>query len=479
MKKPQLDFLFHPESIAIIGVSTNVEEPNAGQRFLRSLIKFGYKGNIYPVHPAGGELMGIKVYPNIKDVPGDVDYVISAVQARHTPQLIEDCAAKKVKVIHLFTSGYGEIEDEIGKHLEQEVLSKARKNNIRLIGPNCMGIYCPASGLTFAFDYPHQRALSADAGSFALVSQSGGNAIFCARDATSRGINFSKLISYGNAADLSECDFLEYLVEDDDTEIIGIYIEGIKDGPRFRRTLERAATSKPVIVYKGGNSETGVRACASHTSAMAGSNHTWQSLLKQVGAISVNSMDEIVDMALAFLKEPFPCGRNMVAIGTGGGVGVQTADSLSRENINLPILPKDIRAQLRELYGTEAGSSFRNPIDAPWSASAETHFKGVRIISDCDDIDGVIMHFPFDIWSIADRNEAISSFIEATIEAKQRINKPLIAVLYYCVTPDAKNLAFMAAERLVKAGVAVYPSMKRAARAINRYILYGEQHKAG
>ncbi len=234
---------------------------------------------------------------------------------------MQDCAAKGVKVVHLFTSGYSEIEDEAGKNLEDEVLNIARKAGIRIIGPNCMGFYCPSAGVTFAGEYPEQEGFPRKAGWLGLISQSGGNCIFCIREASSRGVFFSKAISFGNAADINESDLLEYMTDDPETKIIAMYLEGLADAPRFTKALKRAVSMKPVIINKAGNSETGARMCASHTGAIAGSASTWRSLLKQAGAIQVESMSELVDISVAISHLPLPAGRNVAVDRLGWGSG--------------------------------------------------------------------------------------------------------------------------------------------------------------
>ncbi|MDD5311821.1 MAG: CoA-binding protein [Dehalococcoidia bacterium] len=477
MNKPYLDFLFHPQSMAIVGVSPDTTRPNLALRFLQSLSKSGFKGKIYPIHPAGGEINGLKVYPSLRDVPGNVDYVISAIPAKATPKLLEDSAAKGVKAVHLFTSGYSEIEDVVGKGLETQVLKIARANGIRIIGPNCMGVYCPESGLTFSAGFPGQPMFPSIPGPLGLISQSGGNSMFCIREATGRGLYFSKLVSYGNAADLNESDYLEYLTEDPDTRLIGMYVEGVKDGRRFLNTLKKATDMKPVIIYKAGVTESGARTCASHTSSIAGSAGTWQAFLRQFNAIQVYSMEEIVDVSLAMLKLPVPQGRRTVVIGTGGGAGVIAADDCTQAGLTLPLLPADVRKKLRAIYGSEAGSMFRNPVDAPPMATNESYFEAVKILADSDAIDIVIMQFSLDIWGMAYRGDIILPFIDVTLKAAKYVTKPMAVVLHNCATPEARQLAAEVQENFVKAGLAVYPSLGRAAGALHKYLLYNEERK--
>ena len=474
MKNNVIDNLFNPESIALVGVSSDTGKPSAAQWFLKSLINFGYKGRVYGVHPDGGEIYGVRVYTTVKEIPGQLDYVVSAIPARFTPGLMRDCAAKGVKVVHLFTSGYSEIEDKAGKELEDEVLNIAGKAGIRIIGPNCMGFYCPSAGVTFAGEYPEQEGFPRKAGWLGLISQSGGNCIFCIREASSRGVFFSKAISFGNAADINESDLLEYMTDDPETKIIAMYLEGLADAPRFTKALKKAVSMKPVIINKAGNSETGARMCASHTGAIAGSASTWRSLLKQAGAIQVENMSELVDISVAISHLPLPAGRNVAVVGSGGGVGVQAADDVTRAGLKLPMLPDEVRRKLRDIYGSEAGSIFRNPVDVPPLAGREQYIQAVRAIADSDAIDIVLMHFPFDLWALANRSMLIVPFTGIVTELAGSIKKPLAIVLHYCVSAGATRLAREAQEEFVKLGLPVFPSIPRAAAAINRYISYNE-----
>jgi len=446
-------------------------------RFIESLRKFGYKGQIYPLHPSGGEVYGMKIYANVKDVPGPMDYVISAVSARYTPQLVADCAVKGVKAVHLFTSGYSEIEDEIGGKLEAEVLKIARKGGVRLIGPNCMGIYCPSSGMTFAQDFNDQHGFPKRPGPLGLISQSGGNSIYAVRAGSGRGVFFSKVISYGNAADLNETDFLEYMADDPDTRIIGMYIEGVKNGRRFMQALKRAAAIKPVIINKAGATDGGARACATHTSAVAGSAAIWQGLLKQAGAIQVDSMDELIDMSVTLLRLPLPAGKRAVVIGTGGGLGVESADQIISAGLKLPLLTPSIRKEICSIYGTEAGSMYRNPVDAPPFGGIENTVKAVSVAAASDKVDLLILHFAFDIWAMVSRSEPRYFFTEMIEGIQSKVKKPMAMVLHYTTELAAKQSADELQKKWVDMGLPVYHSIARAASAINRYIHWSRHFK--
>ena len=477
MDNSSLDFLFHPRSIAIAGVSDDSARSNSGLGFMRALISSGFRGKIYPVNPDGGEISGSKIYPSIRDIPDTVDYVISAIPARYTPQLVTDCAAKGVRAIHFFTAGFSEIEDDEGEQLQSEILRIAHQGGIRIIGPNCLGLYCPATGLSFAMDLPEQSGFPKQSGPVGLISQSGGNSIYCVKEAATRGVYFSKVISYGNASDLDETDFLDYLADDPETGIIAAYIEGIKDGSRFIRALKRAARAKPVIIFKVGATETGRRAAASHTSAIAGSDRIWAGLLKQAGAIQVHSVEEMVDVVLAFLRISVPKGRSTALVGVGGGASVKAGDDCSNAGLVLPMLPLQVRQRLRDIFATEAGCIFRNPVDLVPLRASGMLVKALKAIADCDEVDLLIIHVAFDVCGMIDQREITRPYTESVLELNKVVNKPMAVVLHCLATDEGRRFASEARLRLREAGVAVYPSIEGAANAFNKLIRYHRWHE--
>ena len=447
---------------------------------MQSLIDLGFKGNIYPVNSNGDEVLGSKIYPSIKDVPDEIDYVISAIPAQYTSQLVADCASKGVKIIHLFAAGFSEIEDEKGGQLESEIVEAARKDGMRIIGPNCMGVYYPKTGLSFTPDSPKRSGFSKQSGPLGLIAQSGGNCTYCIREATTRGIYFSKAINYGNAADINETDLLEYLTRDPETKTIAAYIEGVKDGSRFIKVLREATRVKPVIIFKAGTTEAGTRAAASHTSAIAGSNTIWGSLLKQTGAIQVHNIEEMVDIALLFSCISPPKGKNAAVIGVGGGASVQAADDCSNAGLTLPMLPPQIRQKLKDIYAPEAGDTgriFKNPIDMfPFTGSVML-LDAIKIIADWDQVDLLIIHLAFDSMPLIDKQDAVRPYIKSILNLKNIINKPIVVALHSQATDEARELASEAHVELHKAGFPVYPSTSRAANAINKLIQYHEWHR--
>ena len=468
--KPALDYLFHPNSVAVAGVSDDMTKLSGGRIFTETLITAGYKGKLYPLGPAGGEVFGLKIYPSIKDIPDSVDYVISAIPAQYAPQLLLDCATKGVKAVHMFTAGFSEIADEEGKQLESQIAAIAHQKGIRIIGPNCMGLYCPKTGLSYCSDFPRES------GSVGYIAQSGGHGLYGVVEATTRGIRFSKAISYGNACDLNESDFLEYLTEDAETRIIAAYIEGITEGHRFLEVLTQAARLKPVIIFKGGATETGARTVSSHTSAIAGSDIIWSSLIQQVGAIQVHSVEELNDVLLLFTYMSPPRGRNIAIIGLGGGASVQAADACSSAGLTVPLLPPEISQRLKDTNVTDAGKMFNNPVDMYSHGSSPLIQNTIKTIANSNQVDLLMMHLSFDHFPLPEVRD-VQQYAEAIISLGKEINRRTAVVLHAIALPQSKQIASEIQIALTEAGFPVYPSVSRAANAIAKFVQYYHRQK--
>jgi acyl-CoA synthetase (NDP forming) len=470
-----LDFLFHPRTIAIAGVSEKIKNFNPGLKFLEGLMHFGFQGKIYPMNPAGGEINGLKIYQSLKDIPDQVDYVISAIPARFTPQLVADAAEKGVRAIHFFTSGFSEIENAEGERLQGKIMARAKAGGIRVVGPNCLGLYCPAGGLTFNADF--EKA----SGPVAMISQSGGNAAHCVQEGTSRGVLFSKVISMGNGADLNESDYLEYLAQDEETKIITAYIEGVKDGPRFFNALKSTAKTKPVIILKVGTSASGAETAKSHTTAMAGSNEVWEGTLRQAGVIRADSIEEMMDITLALQHLPVPGGNKAIIIGIGGGASVILADEFSNAGLVVPRLSDNLRKKLMDLFPSEAGRIFKNPIDLNSFEGPEIFMNTLKAVDQCAEADLLVIHVAFDhfgLISIKDKKFAISMYLQLIGNLKREIRKPLAVILHSFASYEMKQLAYEAGKDLTAAGFAVFPSIQRAATALSKFVFYHEKLRA-
>lgn len=465
-----LDRVFHPKSVAIAGVSTDEAAIGIARNYLEAFLRYDFGGRVYPVNRKGGEIRGLRAYPSIKDIPDEVDYVVSCVPAASVPQLVKDCAAKGVKAVQFFTAGFSESDTAEGRRLEAEICDLAREGGVRLIGPNCVGIYCPAGKLSFAPHFPMES------GEVAFICQSGGNAVYFTQLCAQRGIRFSKVISYGNACDVNASELLEYLTADPETKIIAAYIEGLEDGKRFRKALKEAAAVKPVILMKGGLTEAGARAAASHTGVLAGSAEVWKGLLQQEGIILVPTLEDLVDMVVTFLYLPVPRGRRLGTIGIGGGATVVATDIYVSTGLVLPPLPQEMQQKLRDLVQDEAGISLNNPVDLSDQTFGPALYPGLRALADYDGIDTLIFHLPLGITPMNPSmpEEGAAAFLDSVIRVHNENSKPIAVVLNYITTSESWETAFRCQRKCHQAGVPTYLSMESAAKALDRFLHYHE-----
>ena len=471
-----LEYAFNPESVAIVGISTSEATANLSmtdgiaRNYLEALLQCNFKGRIYPINPKGGEIRGLKVYANIKDIPDPVDYVICCIPAPSVPQLIKDCAAKGVKVVQFFTAGFSESGTEEGRQLEADICNLAYHGGVRLIGPNCMGVYSSKAGLSFALDFPKER------GAVAFMCQSGGNAIYFGRFAAQRGVRFSKVISYGNACDIDESDLLEYFVADPETEIIAVYIEGVKDGKRFSKILKEATKVKPVVMIKGGFTEAGSRAAASHTGSLTGSAEVWKGLLRQTGVITVPNLDELIDVLVTFSHLPVPKGRRIGTIGISGGVTVVATDSYVSAGLIVPSLTQEIQQELMSFVDNDIGVSLNNPMDLSSQFSPPIVYSTIKALADYSGIDALVFHLPLGMLpetSTFPEDSAIS-LLDIVIRVRGEINKPLAVVVSNLNNSGNRRTAFDCQQKCHEAGIPVYFSTDSAAKAISLFLRYHE-----
>ncbi|MDX1797987.1 MAG: CoA-binding protein, partial [Candidatus Lokiarchaeia archaeon] len=354
-QKIDFDKLFFPRSIGIIGVS---RDPGSGGFFLRCM-KNRFKGPIYLFNPrlSGQNLYGYQIYSSIYEISEPIDYVILAVPAKLCTTLMEDIGQKEVPFVTVFASGFREVGNE---NLEEELLKIAQRHNIRIIGPNCIGIYNPRGGLYFALEQ------SKKGGNFGGVFQSGGIAQNLSQLAVSYGLYISKFISIGNSLDLSPVEFLDYFLYDEYTKIIGLYIENLRSINQGRKFMERVKecnlNRKPVILWKAGYGEATKKAILSHTGGLAGNNAIWKAVGKQTGSCIVNNSNELTALASAFNLTHLPDSRKVGVIGIGGGSTIEAIDILEKHNLKIPNLTEKTINKMKRFL-PEVNTNFTNPLD--------------------------------------------------------------------------------------------------------------------
>ena len=468
---PDLDFIFHPKSIAVVGASPQPFAPS-NVYFFYPLLMYGYPGKIYPVHPTAEQVHGLKTYRTILDIPETVDHVISAIPALQVPQLMRDCVAAKVKAITVFTAGFSETGNPEGMRLEREILEIARQGGIRMIGPNCLGLHCPKAGLSL------DESIPKTSGKLGFISQSGGNARDLIVAAAERQIFISKGVSFGNAVDLNESDFLEYLTSDDDTEVIAAYIEGIKEPARFFKALRAATRAKPVIMLKGGVTEAGTGAVASHTGALAGRREVWDTLCRQAGVTQVHHLEELLDSLMAFMHLKPPRGRRVGVIGMGGGASVLAADECESAGLEVPVFPEQVRKALLE-FTPSVGVGLRNPLDSATGVYMDPSLvvRTVKTIADWEGVDFLFMVLP-GILAVKAGDQVFKKHVQALEEAAKDIEKPIVIILRTAGFSSSEKAAEAIQADCLKAGFPVFRSIETAARAVSQVISYHEHRRS-
>jgi len=357
-----LKHLFEPESIAIIGASK--DELKSGGMFVSALLKDGFKGTIYPINRRENEIQSLKSYSSILEVPGKIDLAIMAIPAQGLPQAMAECAQKGVRFAIVHSVGFSELGDQ-GIDLERQMVKIARDGGVRIVGPNCMGIFSPKGRINTIV--PHARVLL-EPGGVAFVGQSGWISENVTRLGTDRGLRFSGIISIGNQSDLTIEDFLEYFGNDESTRMFVAYIEGLKQPQRFLKLAEEISKRKPVIVWKGGESELGAKAAQSHTGSLAGNFAVFEAACRQKGVVFARSLEEMLDLAVAFICPYLPAGREVGLLMEAGGGAVAASDACIKAGLHISPLPQDVQRRLKEyLQGKVPLSKARsNPVDLVW-----------------------------------------------------------------------------------------------------------------
>ena len=372
---------FCPDSVAVIGAAR--EEEKVGHNILDNIINSGYKGKLFPVNPKADEIHGIKCYPSVLNVPGDIDLAIIVIPAQFVLQVLEECSKKNTKWSIIISAGFKETGIE-GAKRERQLIEKAKDYGIRILGPNCLGIIdteCPINA-TFSSNMPPR-------GKIGFISQSGALGTSILDWAKTNKIGFSKFVSLGNKADISENDLFDDWENEKDTEVITAYLEGVKYGREFIRISSRVSKKKPIIVVKSGNTDAGARAVSSHTGTLAGSAKAYEAAFKQAGIIRANTIRDLFNYATAFSYQPLPKGKKVAIITNAGGPGIMATDECEESDILLASLEKETIDGLKEFLPEAA--NFYNPIDILGDALADRYKKTLEVIVKDSNVDAVVV----------------------------------------------------------------------------------------
>lgn len=468
--KTPLDEVFAPRGVAVVGASAR----NLGfAELVIDACKRAEFPAIYPVNPKYEEVLDLPCYPSVVAIPGPVDHVVVNIPAEASLKLLDDCAAKGVKSVHFFTAGFSESGVRENADLEQEMLEKAKAGGFRIIGPNCVGLYLPKSRLH------NDPQAPLDSGPVAFISQSGGHSHGLPYVGKGRGLRFSKVVSFGNGLDVDACELMAYFAEDDETDIIAAYLEGVPDGDRFQKILSDASGRKPVVIYKAGRTEAGKRAAHGHTASMSSSMTIFDAVCRQSNAISADNVDELADVLVALrFANPIPRGTGVALIGAGGGPSVLAGDEMEKEGLCLPHFTPDVQDALKQVLPV-AGSIFNNPLDTPNMTTPEAIPLALDILSRVPTIDMLVYHIgfhPIGRWGLGrfTREALLDPMIGAIKEVVQSSGKPVLLALRPPPDMDGMNEFLTAQETFASAGIPVFYSLKNLARAMARVIAWNQ-----
>ena len=472
----EFEAAFDPKAVAVVGASLDENAPRPN--FVRRLQEMGYQGHLYPVNHKATEttrIHGLKAYPNLVSIPEHIDLVIVSVPKGAVVSVLQDCIAAGAKNIHIYTAGFKENNEREGIEIEERIKEIAGGSGLNVMGPNCMGLYRPEARIG-AHD-----GVSTKPGPVAFLSQSGGLMGEFTGGGKEYGIYFSKAISYGNAAVMDSTDFLEYLATDPETGIITMYIEGVKDGQKLFQQVREINKTKPVIILKGGLTESGSRAVASHTASLAGEEETWAALFKQTGAVRVNSMDELADATMTFLYLPPPKGRRVAFMGGGGGISVYSADTCAREGLEMPPVSPQTRKHLASFI-TPDGTSIGNPLDIGFHLrDASLLARALEPVAADPAIDAVMYDIALGMIRLP-AGKARERMVKYMIDfAKTNVyGKPLLMIIRRTRgEPKLRNEQAELRARLLEGGVPAYYTLERASRAYSRFVSYYEFQRQG
>lgn len=459
MKKPITNDIFYPKTLALIGVSSS--PITMGWTYTLS----NFQGKVYGVNPHPQKIPGIEVYSSLFDINDEIDQAIVMVPNKIVPQVLRDCGKKGVKAVTVFTSGFSEIQTREGMLLQEEVKEISDKFGIIMVGPNCVGLHNSKIGLNFTME-----ELSLYDGNIAFVAQSGGLAQNLTVVGRRYGVNVLKAVSCGNSALYEPSDFLDFFMDDDEIELITLYVEGIRDGRKLLKSLEQANKKKPVIIWKSGRTVEGARAAGSHTGALTGTADIWDAAIKQSKAITVNGFLELIYTTMTFNFARLN-GRNLGIVCISGGQSVEYTDIFYTAGLRIPLLSLETQRKVESVM-PKFGVNTRNPMDiaAGWS-KLDMIDKILRLLSKEKNINGIVVSIDAHrekMFEYLEENR-IERLTDTIIELRNSINIPIFVIL---TATDVEETALTIFDKFVKAKVPVYRDPVVAANCIKKLSNY-------
>ena len=457
----KLDRAFNPRCVAVVGDSRR-----GGFHWLHNESTFQgklYSVQVNPESIEGIKALGVENYTSIVDIPEPVDLAIINVPREMALGVLEDCIRKNVAAAHFFSAGYAETDTEKGRGLEQAIRERAEQADFHIVGPNCRGIFTPGIGLRQIGDQ-----YSGCSGPVGLISQSGGHAMYFAREAHAEGVDINKSVSFGNGTVLHASDYLTYFGQDPAVEIIAMYLEGVKDGRRFLPLLREVAARKPVVVWKGGWTSDGGRAVGSHTSSLAIPQEVWGAAMRQCGAIQVSGQEGLIDTLKALIHLPPVTGDRLGVVGGAGGQSIASTDVFAGAGFSVPPLTQESYEEL-ETFFSLIGGSYRNPLDTDAGVNRRELTRILGIVAGDRNIDNLVLLSRVGTFMFGP--ELRDADIRAALDVKGKTSKPVLAVLPY-YNPEEMSEARETIPRFQEGGVPVFPTLERAATALRNALDY-------
>lgn len=449
-----LEALLEPKSVAVVGASANPDK--IGHKILKNILDGGFQGEVYPINPRGGGILGLRAYTSVLEVPGDVDNAVIVIPARFVLSVVKECVQKGVKGAVIISSGFRDVGPD-GAVLEREVLAAAGKGGLRLIGPNCQGV--SNSQLGFCATWP----LVKDVGDVAVISQSGTIALEIPSFLSRNHLGYSKMVALGNKSDIDEADLISWLGEDEGTKVISVYTEGMENGRKLMRAIENAFPKKPILMLKGGKSEAGKKAVLAHTGSLAGSREVFEAAVEQSGGLCVRDLEELCDAVKAFSTLSVPNGDRLLIITSSGGSGILASDTCEEVGLKLSELSVTTLEKLKQ--SLPDWCVMGNPLDVTGNALNYVHLyrDALEIALDDDSVDMCLLIF----------GDPIPDAYESLTEALQKATKKKIPVAVSYL--GGANVQIVETQKFQENGVPVYPTPGRAVRALSFLNKYREK----